>query len=182
MVKVFVLILAALAASATARPISLGDLLDGLATDSANNTPDDATTDADDSNILPPGFTNFVHFTPWTGLSLVSNDAHDEQQADIASAKAAAATPEAAAGIDISASIAAASSSAAAAAATAIVNPLDPFAPERTTLTPEQIGQLSGLGAKFAIDQQSGDDEAAIDDNQAIEALVESGEATFGSG
>ncbi|KAJ7800578.1 hypothetical protein B0H14DRAFT_2898845 [Mycena olivaceomarginata] len=59
MVKAFVLILAALAASVTARPISLGDLLDGLATDSANNTPDDATTDADDSNILPPGFTNF---------------------------------------------------------------------------------------------------------------------------
>jgi hypothetical protein len=111
----------------------------------------------------------------------VSNDAHDEQQADIASAKAAA-TAKAAAGIDISASIAATSSSAAAAAATAIVNPLDPFAPERTTLTPEQIGQLSGLRAKFAIDQQSGDDEAAIDDNQAIEALIESGEATFGSG
>lgn len=90
-----------------------------------------------------------------------NSDAHDEHQAEFSSASIAAAAAETAAGIDIAASIAAASSSAAAAAATASVNPLDPLPAQNTNLTPEQLGQLSGLHAKLQIDDQFGDTGAA---------------------
>jgi hypothetical protein len=110
-----------------------------------------------------------------------SSDAADEQQAEFASASAAAAAAaEKTAGIDIAASIAAASSSAAAVAATATVNPLDPFPVPSTNLTPEQLGQLSGLRAKLAIENQFNDTGAAIDDQESIDALIESGEGSFG--
>ena len=65
-------------------------------------------------------------------------------------------------------------------AATATVNPLDPFPPPNTSLTPEQLGQLSGLRAKLAIDTQFGDTGAAIADQSAINALIASGEGSFG--
>lgn len=108
-----------------------------------------------------------------------NNDAHDAQQAEFASASAAAAAAEKTAGIDIAASIAAASSSAAAVAATATVNPLDPLPVQKTNLTPEQLGQLSGLRTKLAIDNQFGDNGAAIDDQESIDALISSGEGSF---
>jgi hypothetical protein len=88
-----------------------------------------------------------------------NSDAHDEHQAEFSSASIAAAAAETAAGIDITASIAAASSSAS--AATASVNPLDPLSAQNTNLTPEQLGQLSGLHAKLQIDDQFGDTGAA---------------------
>ncbi|KAF7336232.1 hypothetical protein MVEN_02171100 [Mycena venus] len=79
-----------------------------------------------------------------------------------------------AAGVDISASVAAASSSAAAVAATHTQNPLDPIQTPLANqlLTPEQLGQLSGLRAKLALDQQFGDTEAAIDDQDGISELL----------
>lgn len=109
-----------------------------------------------------------------------NNDAHDAQQAEFSSASVAAAAAETAAGIDIAASIAAASSSAAAAAATATVNPLDPLPQQNTNLTPEQLGQLSGLRAKLQIDNQFGDTGAAIADQESIDALISDGEGSFG--
>ncbi|KAJ7852376.1 hypothetical protein B0H14DRAFT_3137156 [Mycena olivaceomarginata] len=169
MVKAFILVVATLVASAMARPIKLSDLLGAAA---ANDT----TTDASDaSNEVPPGFTNFGGVIIPAG----NNDAHDAQQAEFASASAAAAAAEKTAGIDIAASIAAASSSAAAVAATATVNPLDPLPVQKTNLTPEQLGQLSGLRAKLAIDNQFGDNGAAIDDQESIDALISSGEGSF---
>ncbi|KAJ7122681.1 hypothetical protein C8R43DRAFT_1241219 [Mycena crocata] len=108
--------------------------------------------------------------------------AHDAQASSQAIAAAAAAASESAAGIDIAASIAAASSSAAAAAATHVVNPLDPV-PDPTAnsnLTPEQLGQLSGLRAKLAIDNQFGDQGAAIKDQEDISAILEDAEGSFG--
>ncbi|KAF7362572.1 hypothetical protein MVEN_00605700 [Mycena venus] len=186
MVNAFIFVVAALAASTTARPIlssrakggnadggiTLSDLL-GVA--ASTNTGASADT-ADDSNTVPPGFTNFGGVIIPAG----SNAAHDEQQAEFSSASVAAAAAETAAGIDIAASIAAASSSAAAVAATATANPLDPFPTPNTNLTPEQIGQLSGLRAKLAIDNQFGDTGAAIDDQEAIDALISDGEGSFG--
>ncbi|KAJ6630013.1 hypothetical protein B0H10DRAFT_1984748 [Mycena sp. CBHHK59/15] len=185
MVNAFIIVVAALAASATARPISgrakgakradagagLADLF-GVA--AATATADAAA--ATDDNTVPPGFTNFGGVIIPAG----NNDAHDEQQAEFSSASVAAAAAETAAGIDIAASIAAASSSAAAAAATATVNPLDPLPQQNTNLTPEQLGQLSGLRAKLQIDNQFGDTGAAIADQEAIDALISDGEGSFG--
>ncbi|KAJ7671091.1 hypothetical protein B0H17DRAFT_1085481 [Mycena rosella] len=181
MVNTFMIVVAALAASATARPISgraknaetgLADLsgLFGLA--AATATADAA---AATDNIVPPGFTNFGGVIIPAG----NNDAHDEQQAEFSSASVAAAAAETAAGINIAASIAAASSSAAAAAATATVNPLDPLPQQNTNLTPEQLGQLSGLRAKLQIDNQFGDTGAAVTDQEAIDALISDGEGSF---
>jgi len=181
MVNAFIIVVAALAASATARPISgrakgadagagLADLIGAAATSTA-----DAAAATDD-NTVPPGFTNFGGVIIPAG----NNDAHDEQQAEFSSASVAAAAAETAAGIDIAASIAAASSSAAAAAATATVNPLDPLPQQNTNLTPEQLGQLSGLRAKLQIDNQFGDTGAAIADQESIDALISDGEGSFG--
>ncbi|KAJ7314306.1 hypothetical protein DFH08DRAFT_895929 [Mycena albidolilacea] len=197
MVKAFFLIVATLAASIMARPIKLSDLIDAAGT---NVTTTDATTidangvqgaagtnnttadtgDADDNDDEDEdeddGLNNFGGISIPAG----SSDAADEQQAEFASASAAAAAAEKKAGIDVAASIAAASSSAAAVAATATVNPLDPFPVPSTNLTPEQLGQLSGLRAKLAIDNQFNDTGAAIDDQESIDALIESGEGGFG--
>ncbi|KAJ7437800.1 hypothetical protein B0H11DRAFT_2009732 [Mycena galericulata] len=111
---------------------------------------------------IPPGFGNDV--------------AADEQASAFAAAATSAAAAEAAAGVDITASIAAASSSAAAAAATATVNPLDPLQGPNTNLTPAQLGELSGLRAKLAIDTQFGDTGAAIHDQSSIDSIIASGE------
>ncbi|KAJ7203511.1 hypothetical protein GGX14DRAFT_698937 [Mycena pura] len=184
MVNAFIIVVAALAASAIARPISgrakgadagagLADLL-GAAAATPTATADAAA--ATDDNTVPAGFTNFGGVIIPAG----NNDAHDEQQAEFSSASVAAAAAESAAGIDIAASIAAASSSAAAAAATATVNPLDPLPQQNTNLTPEQLGQLSGLRAKLQIDNQFGDTGAAIADQEAIDALISDGEGSFG--
>ncbi|KAJ7325961.1 hypothetical protein DFH08DRAFT_1085117 [Mycena albidolilacea] len=186
MVNAFIIVVAALAASVTARPISgrakdnggdvsLGDLADLIGAAATATATADAAAGTDD-NTVPPGFTNFGGVIIPAG----NNDAHDEQQAEFSSASIAAAAAETAAGIDIAASIAAASSSAAAAAATASVNPLDPLPAQNTNLTPEQLGQLSGLRAKLQIDDQFGDTGAAIDDQEAIDALIEDGEGSFG--
>ncbi|KAJ7490850.1 hypothetical protein FB451DRAFT_1166171 [Mycena latifolia] len=63
----------------------------------------------------------------------------------------------AAAAININAAIASTSSSVTAVAATATVNPLEPVPGQTFGPTPEELGQLSGLCAKLAIDQQFGD-------------------------
>ncbi|KAJ7113048.1 hypothetical protein C8R44DRAFT_741385 [Mycena epipterygia] len=90
-----------------------------------------------------------------------SDAAHDAQ-----------ATAAEAAGINISASIAAASSSAAAVAATATANPNDPIPTSNFGLSPEQLGQLSGLRAKLAINNQLGDSGAAIQDQEDINTHI----------
>ncbi|KAJ7689773.1 hypothetical protein B0H17DRAFT_1134717 [Mycena rosella] len=164
MVNAFAFFVAALAAgSVAALPVQNRDFLSSLL-----NSPPPPPDDSAGGTGIPVGFG-----------SANQQAAHDAQASQEATAATAAAAAESAAGIDIVASIAAASSSAAAAAATATVNPNDPFPPERTTLTPEQIGQLSGLRAKLAIDTQFGDTGAIIQDNDDIEALISSGEATF---
>lgn len=104
--------------------------------------------------------------------------AHDAQVSANADAASSASAAEAAAGVDIAASIAAASSSAAAAAATQTVNPLDPFPANNQGLTPEQLGQLSGLRAKLAIDTQFGDNGGIAQDNDDIEALISSNDGS----
>ncbi|KAJ7866496.1 hypothetical protein B0H13DRAFT_2352515 [Mycena leptocephala] len=104
--------------------------------------------------------------------------AHDAQVSANADAASSASAAEAVAGVDIAASIAAASSSAAAAAATQTVNPLDPFPANNQGLTPEQLGQLSGLRAKLAIDTQFGDNGAIAQDNDDIEALISSNDGS----
>ncbi|KAJ7842459.1 hypothetical protein B0H14DRAFT_2586324 [Mycena olivaceomarginata] len=96
--------------------------------------------------------------------------AADAQASGNSAAATKASAAEAAAKIDISASIAAASSSAAAVAATQTVNPLDLFSLNTHGLTPEQLGQLSGLRAKLAIDTQFKDNGAIAQDNDDIEA------------
>ncbi|KAJ6477000.1 hypothetical protein C8R45DRAFT_368691 [Mycena sanguinolenta] len=177
MVKALIFVVATLTASVIARPVfgrkQGGDADSGLADLFGAAA---ATTTADDaSNTVPAGSTNFGGVIIPAG----SNAAHDEQQAEFSSASVAAAAAETAAGIDIAASIAAASSSAAAFAATATANPLDPFPTTNTNLTPEQLGQLSGLRAKLAIDTQFGDTGAAIADQEAIDALISDGEGSF---
>ncbi|KAJ7073586.1 hypothetical protein C8F01DRAFT_1271235 [Mycena amicta] len=180
MVKAYIIFGAALAvASVTARPVvvprfNLGDLANLISVAAtATDTADAAGPTGD--NVAPPGFTNFGGVIIPAG----SSAGHDEQQAEFLSDSIAAAAAETAAGIDIAASIAAASSSAAAAAAVATVNPLDPFPQEKTSLTPEQLGQLSGLRAKLAIDSQFGDRGAAIKDQADINALISSGQGSF---
>ncbi|KAJ7682842.1 hypothetical protein B0H17DRAFT_1333482 [Mycena rosella] len=165
MVNTFALFVAALAAgSVSALPIRSRDSgvdlssLFGLAAPAAGQQ---------SGTGLPAGFQG-------------SNAAHDEQASQEASDATAAAAAEAAAGVDITASIAAASSSAAAAAATATTNPDDPFPTQNTNLTPEQLGQLSGLRAKLDIDNKFGDTGAAIQDQEDINALISDGEGSFG--
>ncbi|KAJ7468695.1 hypothetical protein FB451DRAFT_1257027 [Mycena latifolia] len=108
-----------------------------------------------------------------------SNAAHDAQVSQQAAAAATAAAAEKAAGVDIAATIASVSSSVAAFEATATVDPFAPFPTPNTSLTPEQLGQLSGLRAKLSLDNQFGDTGAAIKDQEDIDALVSSGEGSF---
>ncbi|KAJ6568618.1 hypothetical protein B0H19DRAFT_1256363 [Mycena capillaripes] len=107
------------------------------------------------------------------GVVVIANQeaAHDAQVSHNAEAASQAAAAEAAAGIDIAASITAASSSAAAVAATATVSALDPVPARTFGLTPEQLGELSGLRAKLQIDTQFGDDGAIEQDTLDINAL-----------
>ncbi|KAJ6526034.1 hypothetical protein B0H19DRAFT_1275895 [Mycena capillaripes] len=154
--NVFIALLAA--GSAVARPIyardsgfDLGDLSDllGSSSDSGDSTGGFNSPEAQSNQ----------------------NAAAQAQATAFAAAASSAAAAEAAVGIDITASIAAASSSAAAAAATQTVNPLDPFPLNTNGLTPEQLGQLSGLRAKLAIDTQFNDTGAIAKDNEDILAL-----------
>jgi hypothetical protein len=219
MVNAFIIVVAALAASVTARPISgrakgndgdvsLGDLADLIVRFPITQPlfahfvfraqpPPPPLPPTQQQELMTTQFPQAspTSYAPHTDqdseeysfalqggviIPAGNNDAHDEQQAEFSSAAIAAAAAETAAGIDIAASIAAASSSAAAAAATASVNPLDPLPAQNTNLTPEQLGQLSGLRAKLQIDNQFGDTGAAIDDQEAINALIEDGEGSFG--
>ncbi|KAJ7841570.1 hypothetical protein B0H14DRAFT_3457343 [Mycena olivaceomarginata] len=186
MVKAFSLIVATLAASTMARPIKLSDLIDAVGTNVT--TTNAATIDSNgvkgaavtnntttgtgdnNNNNEDDGLTNFVPSPPVPPTRPMNS------KLSLRTSAAAEKT----AGIDIAASITAASSSAAAVAATATVNPLDPFPPPSTSLTPEQLGQLSGLRAKLAIDNQFNDTGAAIDDQESIDTLIESGEGGFG--
>jgi len=164
MVKTFTLFVAALAAgSVTALPLYGRD---DSGFDISSLFGAAAPPDGEQSGTgIPPGFG-----------AANQNAAHDAQVSEEATAATAAAAAESAAGIDIAASIAAASSSAEAVAATATENPLDPLPTPNLGLSPEQLGELSGLRAKLAIDTQFNDTGAIIQDNEDIEALESTNE------
>ncbi|KAJ7800184.1 hypothetical protein B0H14DRAFT_3490912 [Mycena olivaceomarginata] len=174
MVNAFIIVVAALAASITARPISarakgnggdvsLGDLADLIGAAATATATADAAAGTDD-NTVPPGFTNFGGVIIPAG----NNDAHDEQQAEFSSASIAAAAAETAAGIDNRRVHRRCVELCRCRRGHGICEP------------PRSLGQLSGLRAKLQIDDQFGDTGAAIDDQEAIDALIEDGEGSFG--